>query len=187
MDWLRIYLLAGLVAHKAIWELLKRRAPAPSPPARSSGIGFVKAVKILILAGILVQTLLPDILPISSDPGALRATGAVLFSLGLFLAVLGRIQLGDNWLDIEAAAVKQNQAVVTRGVYGYVRHPIYTGDLILLLGLELALNSWLVILALLLVPVVLRQAIREEQTLVKHLPGYGAYCRRTKRFIPFLA
>ena len=186
-DLLRLYLFAGLIAHKAVWEVLKRREPDSSRKPARPAVGFVKAVKILILIGILIQTLIPDVLPLTSDPGSLRIAGALLFTVGLGVAILGRIQLGDNWLDIENAAVKRNQAVVNTGVYGYVRHPIYAGDLILLTGLELALNSSLVILAILLVPVVFRQAVREERILLRQLPGYNEYCQRTKRFIPFLA
>ncbi|HEV8525468.1 MAG TPA: hypothetical protein VGQ71_13300, partial [Terriglobales bacterium] len=67
------------------------------------------------------------------------------------------------------------------------RHPIYVGDLLLLVGLELALNSWLVMAVLGLVPFVLRKAILEERILAERLPGYGEYIRRTKRFIPYVA
>jgi protein-S-isoprenylcysteine O-methyltransferase Ste14 len=186
VDLLRIYLFAGLLAHKAVWEALKRRQRGPGKRTRTS-VTFIKAVKILILFGILIQTLLPDVFPISNEPQMLRTTGAALFTFGLAVAVLGRIQLGDNWLDIESAAVKRDQVVVSRGVYGYVRHPIYVGDLVLLTGLELALNSWLVVVTALLAPIVLRQAIREESILLRQLPGYNSYCRRTKRFIPYIA
>jgi protein-S-isoprenylcysteine O-methyltransferase Ste14 len=176
-----------LLAHKAVWELLKRRQHVPGNHARPCVV-FIKSVKVLILVGIVVQTLTPAaVFPISEDAAMIRNAGVMLFTFGLAMAVLGRIQLGDNWLDIESAAVKHDQAVVSNGVYRYVRHPIYVGDLILLIGLELALNSWLVILAVLLAPVVLRQAIREEAILMKQLPGYDSYCKRTWRFIPYIA
>jgi protein-S-isoprenylcysteine O-methyltransferase Ste14 len=185
VDPLRLYLLAGLIAHKLLWEWMKRGRRSN---ARSTmQIGLVKAVKIAILTGIVVQTVLPDIFPISSDPQALRVTGALLFTLGLAIAVAGRVQLGSNWSDIETAGILGKQAVVSHGIYRYLRHPIYVGDLILLVGLELALNSWLVLGAIALVPVVLRQAIQEERTLAAALPGYADYCTRTKRFIPFVA
>ena len=190
LDLLRLYLLVGLLLHKAVWEVMKRnrgvRAPA-KPAARSLQVTLVKAIKVGILLGILVQTLLPDILPLSSDPQGLRIAGAILYTAGLAIAIAGRVQLGDNWLDIETAGVKQRQAVVSRGIYRFIRHPIYAGDLLLLAGLELALNSWLILFVALLTPVVLRQAIREEQMLVSTLPGYNSYCRRTKRFIPYVA
>jgi protein-S-isoprenylcysteine O-methyltransferase Ste14 len=188
IDALRLVLVAGLILHKAVWEFMKRgiRQEASSR-APASRLRAVKAFKIAILAGIVAQTFAPEILPLSIAPAAVRSAGLVLYTLGLSIALAGRLQLGDNWLDIESASVKREQLVVSAGVYRFIRHPIYTGDLLLLIGLELALNSWLVLLALFLVPVVLRQAIREERMLAATLPGYDAYCRATKRFIPFFA
>ncbi len=81
----------------------------------------------------------------------------------------------------------ERQELVEEGVYRYIRHPIYLGDLLLLAGFELALNSWLALGVLVLAPVVLRQAREEEKVLLVNLPGYRDYCARTKRFIPFLA
>ncbi len=80
----------------------------------------------------------------------------------------------------------REQAVVSNGPYRLIRHPIYVGDLMLLFGLELALNSWLVLGVLLLAPIVLRQAVQEEKKLALALPGYQEYCANTKRFIPFV-
>jgi protein-S-isoprenylcysteine O-methyltransferase Ste14 len=195
---LRIYLLSGLLAHKAVWEILKRRQKggianfestfrkAEKPSRREVLISAVKAVKIAILLAIAVQTLLPDILPISQEPMLLRIAGTLIYSAGLIIAIRGRTELGTNWSDIEAARVSHQHAVVSNGPYRLIRHPIYVGDLMLLFGLELALNSWLVLGALLLAPVVLGQAVREEKKLVQVLPGYQAYCANTKRFIPFV-
>jgi protein-S-isoprenylcysteine O-methyltransferase Ste14 len=188
MFWLRLYLLAGLLLHKAVWEYMKRQGPAAAASAQRQPLSLklIKAVKIALLLGIIGQTLLPDILPISRDPVALRSAGAILFTAGLAIALVARIQLGQNWLDIETAAVKSRQQMVDRGIYAYIRHPIYTADLILLSGLELVLNSWLVFGVVLLAPVVLLQTLREERMLSASLPGYDSYCQRTKRFIPFL-
>lgn len=188
MDPLRLYLLGGLVLHKAVWEVLKRRdrrsvsaSPAATPLARAA-----KLVKVAILAGILVQTLVPDVLPILAEPAPLRAAGAVMFTLGLAVAIVARFQLGDNWSDIEAGLVKPDHRLVARGIYRRIRHPIYAGDLVLLAGLELALNSWLVVFVPALATVVYRQTLKEERALAASLPGYAEYCRRTYRFVPFL-
>lgn len=192
---LRLYLLAGLVAHKAVWEVLKRRQgaptePAPAAPKPSLAVTAVKAVKVAILLGIAAQTVLPTILPIfpedSQGAFALRVAGVILYTAGLALAVGSRLQLGANWSDIETAQVLERQHVVERGVYALIRHPIYVGDVLLLWGLELALDSWLVAGVALLTPVVLAQAIREERMLERSLPGYSDYCARTKRFIPYV-
>jgi len=183
---LQLYLLFGLVVHKAIWEILKRGS-AERPVEGSSGkLTLVKAVKVAILLGLVVQIWFPDIPPILPEPFWLRVLGVCLFTLGLVTAIAARFQLGDNWANIETGQVMRRQFVVESGIYGFVRHPIYTGDILLLLGLELALNSWFVCGVLLLAPVVMIQAMKEEQMLVDELPGYERYCRRSKRFIPFV-
>jgi protein-S-isoprenylcysteine O-methyltransferase Ste14 len=186
---LKIYLLAGLIFHKALWEILKRRqggAETASETTTTPGNRLVKLVKLMILAAIIAQTVLPDFLPISDEPLMLRLTGLCIFTLGLLTAISARVQLGNNWSDIEDGKIANEHAVVSQGIYGYIRHPIYTGDILLLLGLQLCLNSWLVLGLVLLVPVVVVQTIKEEQKLVGALPEYADYIRRTKRFIPFV-
>ena len=184
---LHIYLFSGLVIHKVIWEVLRLRSGiAPRGSTGSARLTAVKLVKIGIFLGILVQIWLPDQFPISNEPFMIRSIGIALFSLGLMTAIAARIQLGDNWSNIESAKVLVDHAVVDKGIYNYVRHPIYTGDLLLLIGLELALNSWLVIGALALCPIVMWKAIKEEKMLLRKLAGYVEYHERTKRFIPFL-
>lgn len=192
---LRLYLLIGLIAHKVIWEVLKRRRESrgvstdtASPVGSSSNwiLRLVKGVKVVILLAIVAQTLLPEILPISADSLLLRVAGVSIYTAGLLMALSGRLKLGSNWSDIEAAKVLSEQRLVSRGIYRFIRHPIYVGDLLLLVGLELSLNSWLVLGALLLFPIVLWQAVQEEKKLVHALPGYDLYCRQTKRFIPFV-
>jgi protein-S-isoprenylcysteine O-methyltransferase Ste14 len=189
MDILRCYLLAGLIIHKAVWEVLKRRespAQTAKPFVRSARARLAKTVKIGILLGIITQTFVPEVLQIASDPFFLRLSGSILYTAGLILAIRSRIQLGGNWSDIETAQILRHQGVVTDGIYRYIRHPIYVGDLALLHGLELCLNSWLVVAVVAITPIVLRQALHEEKMLIKSLPGYAEYCGTTKRFIPFI-
>lgn len=184
---LRAYLLLGLVAHKFIWEVMKRREGGRKGEVSSRGLlKLIKAAKIGVLAGIMVQTVAPEVFPIAQDAAAVRVIGVSLYTAGLLLAVAGRLQLGGNWSDIESARVSAHHSVISSGLYRYIRHPIYVGDLLLLIGLELSLNSWLVLAVLLMAPVVLFQAVREEKKLLESLPGYDSYCESTKRFIPFV-
>ncbi len=190
MDLLNFYLLAGLLVHKVVWELMKRHQRQPLRIRIFAGswiIRVARLAKIGILIALVAQTLLDDIFPISQHPGPLRALGVALFTVGLLVAVAARVRLGDNWTDIETAGVLEHQKLVEEGVYRYIRHPIYLGDLLLLAGFELALNSWLVLGVLVLAPVILRQARQEEKVLLVNLPGYRDYLARTKRFIPFVA
>ncbi|MCC6453081.1 MAG: isoprenylcysteine carboxylmethyltransferase family protein [Acidobacteria bacterium] len=183
---LQLYLLFGLVLHKVIWELLRRGSTDKPVEGGSPKLFFIKSVKIAILLGLVVQIWFPDTPPIMAEPFWLRTIGVSLFTLGLATAVVARLQLGDNWANIETGQILRRQVVVESGIYGFVRHPIYTGDISLLLGLELALNSWFVCGVLLLAPIVMMQAMKEEEMLVDALPGYERYCRRSKRFIPFV-
>ena len=181
-----LYLLAGLLLHKIVWEVLKRKqgnGALISAPPPSLKLRIVKAAKILVLIAITIQTLAPPVLPINNAPRWLAWLGVLVFTAGLTLAISARIELGRNWSDIEVGAVRRDHHIVESGVYRHIRHPIYVGDLALLAGLELALNSWLVAGALLLIPVVLRKALAEEKTLVRSLPGYAEYCARTSPFI----
>ncbi len=184
---LRLYLLAGLVAHKVVWEALKRQGTGGAARRAPSGLARVlKLVKTGILLGLVVQLLSPEVLPILAQARLLRVVGVATYTLGLAVAILGRAQLGSSWSDIEAPQVLRNHGIVSHGVYRYIRHPIYVGDLLLILGFELALNSWCVLGVMLLAPFVLQRALREERMLSAALPAYNEYCTRTKRFVPFL-
>ena len=119
-------------------------------------------------------------------PRAIIVVGTAIYTLGLAVAIVGRVQLGRNWSDIEAARVLAHQTVVQRGVNRYIRHPIYVGDLLLLTGLELALNSWLVLGVLALTPIVLSRRSARRSSSSSPSAATGRYCRTSKRFIPFV-
>ncbi|MGB7208311.1 MAG: isoprenylcysteine carboxylmethyltransferase family protein [Pyrinomonadaceae bacterium] len=183
---LQTYLFFGLILHKVVWEVLRRKGKEKPVEIKSFSLSAVKAVKVGILLGILLQIWLPNVLPISARPFLLQVCGVAIYTIGLLTAIAARFQLGDNWANIETGQVLSRQEIVAKGVYAYVRHPIYIGDLLLLLGLELAVNSWLVLGVLILAPIVMLKAIKEERMLAGELPGYDAYCERSKRFIPFV-
>jgi protein-S-isoprenylcysteine O-methyltransferase Ste14 len=188
MTFIRLYLFAGLIAHKLVWEVMKHRqhtGPQTGRP-RSAFLVLLKTAKLVMLVGVVAQTMVPEILPIMEEPLPLRLIGVPLYTLGLIVAILGRWQLGENWVDIEVAQILPQQSVVATGVYRYIRHPIYIGDLVMLLGLELTLNSWLVLGVGALAPYVVWRAVGEERMLSAQLPGYDGYCARTWRFVPFV-
>lgn len=118
----------------------------------------------------MLAALAPEIAPTSSEPQPLRISGLTIYTLGLLMAIVARLQLGRNWSDIEKSRVKRDQILVAHGLYRWVRHPIYAGDLLLLLGLELALNSWAVAGVVVLALYVRQQATREERALAESCP-----------------
>jgi len=84
--------------------------------------------------------------------------------------------------------VAEDQRVVESGPYSLLRHPSYTGMLIVYLGIGAALDSWLSLIAApaALVVVVVARIRHEERTLRSGLPAYAAYAQRTKRLVPFV-
>ncbi len=82
--------------------------------------------------------------------------------------------------------IAQDQRVIQAGPYRFIRHPAYAAQLLMFLGFGLALNNWLSVLALVLLPLpaYARRVAVEEEVLTRSLPGYGEYMRKTKRLLP---
>src|SRR5688572_19853104 len=118
-DPLRLYLLSGLLLHKAVWEVLKQRPRTSQPrPAQPFRVHIIKAAKVAILLSIVVQTAIHrEFLPITSDATLVRAIGTAIYTGGLAIALVGRLQLGSNWADIEVARVLRAQQIVSTGLY----------------------------------------------------------------------
>jgi protein-S-isoprenylcysteine O-methyltransferase Ste14 len=98
------------------------------------------------------------------------------------MSVLGRFFTYD-------VAVHSGQTVIEAGPYRYIRHPSYTGALITLVGLGLALGNWAGLLALLAcigVAYTYRISVEEAALVAALGEPYKEYMRRTRRLIPFL-
>ncbi|MGZ3681316.1 MAG: methyltransferase family protein, partial [Ktedonobacterales bacterium] len=86
-------------------------------------------------------------------------------------------------------AVRSDQQIVQEGPYRYVRHPSYSGVLLSLVGLGLALTNWLSLLVLLICALAgLLYRVNVEEWALRETLGqpYADYMRRTRRFIPFI-
>lgn len=115
----------------------------------------------------------------------LGAIGAVVFACGLALAVWARVHLGRNWGM--PMTQKAEPELVTSGPYRRVRHPIYTGLLMALLGTALANNLIGLIIVAILGAYFYYCAHVEEKNLTATFPtAYPAYRTRTKMLIPFV-
>jgi protein-S-isoprenylcysteine O-methyltransferase Ste14 len=84
--------------------------------------------------------------------------------------------------------VEEGQKVVSDGMYGYVRHPMYFGALFLFIGTPLALGSlWTLAFVPVFLPLLIARILNEEQVLERGLPGYGEYRHRVRhRLIPWV-
>jgi protein-S-isoprenylcysteine O-methyltransferase Ste14 len=130
---------------------------------------------LLILLGI--GEIQADWLPVRLGGFALAACGAAL--LVWATAVLGR-------QFVHEAAIIENHVLVTTGPYCFVRHPVYSGYLLLLVGSGLAtLNTWLLLLWPLSLVGILIQAASEERLLRARFAGdYECYVGRVGRLVP---
>ena len=115
----------------------------------------------------------------------LGATGAVVFAAGIALAVWARLHLGSNWgMPMTQRAEPE---LVTSGPYRFVRHPIYTGLLIAMLGTALVDNLLGLIVVAVMIPYFYYCGTVEERNLTVTFPqAYPEYRSRTKMIIPFV-
>jgi protein-S-isoprenylcysteine O-methyltransferase Ste14 len=113
------------------------------------------------------------------------AIGAALFAAGLALAVWARLHLGRNWgMPMTRRAEPE---LVTSGPYRFIRHPIYTGLLIAMLGSVLVNNLLGLIVVAVLVAYFYYCGTVEERNLAAAFPSaYPEYRGRTKMLIPFV-
>jgi protein-S-isoprenylcysteine O-methyltransferase Ste14 len=109
----------------------------------------------------------------------------LLTALGLGIAIAARIQLAGNWSA--AIEIKEGHALIRSGPYRYVRHPIYSGILLAVLGSAVALDHRRALLGFVLIFAALWIKSRhEEGRLRQALPGYDAYAGETAALIPLL-
>ncbi len=84
--------------------------------------------------------------------------------------------------------VEKNQKVISTGLYGFVRHPMYTGVIIMYMPTPIALGSYWGLIPMTTIPLaIVFRILNEEKVLCNNLPGYKDYCQKTKyRLIPYL-
>jgi protein-S-isoprenylcysteine O-methyltransferase Ste14 len=112
-----------------------------------------------------------------------RLAGAVLAVVGLGLYIAAHLYLRRNWSI--AAVIIEGQSLVTAGPYRYVRHPMYTGMMVVVVGSGLLVSNYAILASI--VPVAAAyyiRARREESLLMAEFPEYREYAARTKMFIP---
>ena len=110
----------------------------------------------------------------------------ILLIVGLIVAILARRTLAGNWSG--AVALKEDHKLITTGLYKYVRHPIYTGMLLMIIGTALSLGTLGAMIGFLIILLgVLLKLNEEEALMTEHFAQeYKSYKKRTKTLIPFI-
>ena len=119
----------------------------------------------------------------SRIPAALVLLGDALVAVGYYIVFLA---LRENRWAASIIEVRPGQSVISTGPYGIVRHPMYSGGVLMILATPLALGSlWAFVCAVLLCGIVAARLLDEERYLSRNLPGYEGYCGKVRyRLIP---
>ncbi len=118
------------------------------------------------------------------DTIALAVTGVVLTAAGVALAMWARLVLGENWSA--AVSIRKNHELIRMGPYRTMRHPIYTGMMLGLLGTALVVGEVRGLLALVIVGLGFYvKACKEEAFLSREFgAGFEAHAKHTGMFLP---
>ena len=173
---------AGLVMMAKNPTLLQKRLNAKEEQAEQSMV--VKLSGLMFLVGFILAGL---------DfrfhwlvlPGWVSIVATVLFLLSYLLYAE---VLRENTYLSRTIEVQENQKVIDTGLYGIVRHPMYSATLVLFLSMPLVLGSAISFLVFLAYPLIIAKRIRnEEQVLAEGLPGYTEYKQKVRwRLIPYI-
>ena len=121
---------------------------------------------------------------VTHDPW-LQGVGLAIFLLGLALAVWARVYLGRNWGM--PMSEKVDPELVTTGPYRTIRHPIYSGIILAMVGTTVAVSVYWLIAVVLLGAYFIYSAVMEERYMAGLFPdAYPRYKQSTKMLIPFI-
>ncbi len=173
---------AGLVMMKKNPSLLKSRLDAKEKQGDQQTVVKLSGLMFLvgfILAGIDFR------FGWSHVPVWLTATAVILFLLAYLLYAE---VLRENAYLSRTIGVQEGQKVVSTGLYGIVRHPMYVATLILFLSMPLILGSFWAFFVFLAYPaIIVKRLLGEERILAEELSGYKEYIQKVKyRLIPFI-
>jgi protein-S-isoprenylcysteine O-methyltransferase Ste14 len=182
------WIIAGLsllfVAYWAVAAVGAKRSASRRRWHREIGL---RLVVILLIAALLqsqsLRQFLAETQRSASHSDILGWTGVALCLLGFSLAINARRYLGRNWgLPMSH---KEQPELVTSGPYAVIRHPIYTGLILAMLGSAIGVNMFLAPLLVLVGAYFIYSARREETVMLQLFPEqYAAYMARTGMFAP---
>ena len=174
--------IAGLVMMRKCPELLRKRLNAKEEQAEQKAVVLLSALMFttaFLLAGLGRRFGWPML------PGWVSRAAAVLFLLAY--AMYAEV-LRENAYLSRTVEVQEDQEVIDTGLYGVVRHPMYTSTVFLFLSMPLILGSLPAFAVILLyIPLIVKRIRNEELVLEQGLAGYTEYKQRVKyRLIPYL-
>lgn len=122
----------------------------------------------------------------ASSLDALRITALVFYLIFSWVQIYAMKSLGDNYS--QEIVIKKNHLLVTKGFYGYVRHPFYLSQMIADLSAGIALLSWIALpLAIIQIPFLMLRAKKEDEIFEKYFKeDYKEYKKKTGFIFPYI-
>lgn len=174
--------LAGIVLMSKNPELLSKRLNVKETQVEQSLV--IKLSGLMFLAGFILAGL-DFSFSWSQMPEWISWLAVVVFLMGygMYAEVLR-----ENTYPSRTVEVQENQKVIDTGLYGIVRHPMYSATILLFLSMPIILGSWFALIVFLCYPLIIAKRIRnEEQVLNEELAGYPKYTQNVRyRLIPFV-
>jgi protein-S-isoprenylcysteine O-methyltransferase Ste14 len=163
--------------------LLARRTQAGPVSEKERTQKVIQAFASIAFLATLVVPAVDRRLGWTRAPAVVAVLGDLLVGLGFW--VVFRV-FRENTFTSAVIEVAAEQRVIETGPYAVVRHPMYSGALVLIAGIPLALGSFVGLVTLLpFTAVIVWRLLDEERFLVGHLAGYAEYCRKTRhRLLP---
>jgi protein-S-isoprenylcysteine O-methyltransferase Ste14 len=153
--------------------LLERRLAAGPSAEKEQSQKLIQLLAMVAFVAIFVFPAIDHRYGWSSVPASVAVVGDILIAIG-FLGVF--LVFKENSYASSIIEVGAEQKVVTTGPYAIVRHPMYSGALVMLIGVPLALGSWWGLLLVIPITIVLVwRLLEEEKFLTRNLPGYPEY------------
>jgi len=167
---------------RALVERRMHAGPTAEPRPQQK---LIQSVVTVLLLMVLFVSVLDHRFGRSQVPPSAAIAGDVLVVVG-FAVIF--VVFRENSFAASIVEVKDGQPVIDTGPYARVRHPMYSGALLMFAGTPLALGSlWGLLPALLLAAALVWRLIDEERCLAQELPGYADYQRKVRsRLLPGL-
>jgi protein-S-isoprenylcysteine O-methyltransferase Ste14 len=166
-------------------NLLERRIKAGPSDEKETSQKIIQFFAMIDFIAVMLVPALDHRFAWSAVPPYVVAAGDIFVVLGFFIVFL---VFKENTFTSAIIELSSEQRVITTGPYAMVRHPMYIGALIMLVGVPLALGSWwglLTVVAMTLV--IVWRLLDEERFLGKNLPGYADYQNAVRyRLLPFV-
>ncbi len=165
--------------------LLERRKKFGPGQEQSPAQKIIISLAILSFLGLFVFCAIDYRFGWSPVPAVVAVAGDILVALGLLIDLIVFRENSYGSSTIETVA---GQKVIATGPYALMRHPMYMGVLVMVIGVPLALDSWWGLAILLItIPVLMWRILDEERLLQQELPGYREYTQQVRyRLVPYL-